>query len=113
MSKIVFAGGEIDSVSIVGGSPAEVTTAGSFDSGYCRCSINTPGPSDKVRQTFLDPATNAAVDIVTGETMYDRFDLHTSNNWSSTGNLREYQDSSNQPWLALRAHGTTRTFGLF
>ncbi|UZW55565.1 hypothetical protein NUH86_01800 [Sphingobium sp. JS3065] len=101
-NEILFAGGRLDSVTLVAGTPTEDTTAGSFDSTYADCSLFMSS-AVTISYNFKN-SSFADTDVVTGETGYVHFEFYKTGGTVSTGAIiAGLYDSSGFPWLAIRA----------
>ncbi len=112
MAKMLFAGGRLDSVAIVG-AVTEITTAGTFDSSYADCSLSVPSSAGTIYwiATFRD-TSNAAVDVVTGETLYFHGEFNPAGTSGSAGFIWSANDSSGNPWLSIR-NVSASLYGLY
>lgn len=112
MAKMLAAGGRLDSVAVTG-TVTEVTTAGHFDSTYADCALSlSSSPTNHWTQTFKD-TSNAAVDVVTGETLYAHFEYRPVTSTTTVVLVWVLLDSSSQPWLALRTTTGSDVYGLY
>lgn len=100
MGKTLFVGGRLDSLGVVAGVPAEVTSGGLFDATYADAALQV-NASDVVDDCYFTDPAGAPTTVVLGETLFCHFDLR--NNPSGTvGNAVTIKDSSGNPWFALR-----------
>lgn len=100
MPKSIFAGGEMDSVQIVSGTPTTDTTASRFDSTYARCAITVSG-SAVLRGYFLDESS-AYTSVTTGQSLWFHIEAAHQIDSGNVTNVIELIDSSNQPWVSIR-----------
>lgn len=101
-NKIIFAGGELDSMQIISGNPVESTTAGNFSSGYARLAISCPTSTDIVRGLFID-GSSALVNAVTGETLWFHCEHKHAADSSTVQNWIEFIDTATgYPYLSVR-----------
>lgn len=102
MPKILFAGGRLDSGSIISGTPSEVTTAGSFDATYCDAGLQCL--SGDVFELLFRDASGAPVNLVTGETGYFHGEYYKVTSSGGSVGLMPWAayDASGYPWLAVR-----------
>lgn len=105
-NETLFGGGELDSLTIVGGSPSE-SAAAVFDGSYARRAILTTDQNAIVRHNFLD-SSSAVATVVTGETIWVHFEVYFGGT-ANTQQIVKLLDSSNQPWFAIQGGGTTGT----
>lgn len=102
--EILFAGGRLDSVSIVSGTPTEITTAGRFDSAYADAGINVPSSTssfDVGLYSSSGPVLTATT-IVSGETLFFHFEGYIQTQNNTAVSMLTFMDSSGFPWIALR-----------
>jgi hypothetical protein len=92
-NRIIFAGGEIDCLRITSGSPVEVTTAGSFDPTYARCSISMTSDSELARCYFIEPDSSLA-NVVTGETLWFHCEVQMAEDAGVNRGLMELIDNA-------------------
>ena len=114
MPQVLFAGGRLDSLSVMAGAPIEQTYAGSFDTAYCDNSVRLVSAADLIQATFLD-ATNNPVNVTTGQTVYVHFEFFpgiSNTVFVAATNHVLLIDSAGNPWLTLRGISGT-TLGLF
>lgn len=100
---VLFAGGRLDSVSVLAGTPTEVTTAGWFDTAYCDAAISM-GVSAVIEATQLD-ATGSATSVVSGETAFYHYEWRCQGTGDGTMSM-SLHDSSGNAWIAMRTPGT-------
>ena len=114
MGQVLFAGGRLDSVSVTGGAPAEVSTAGRFDATYADAAVDCVAAAGQIQATFVD-ASNNPVDVTTGQTLYAHFEMYCKavGPFSTSTNHACLVDSSGNTWLALRHAGSSGLLGLF
>lgn len=105
MPSVLFAGGRLDSVSIIAGVPTESTTSLAYDATYCDAALSLTG-SDIVQATLID-ATDAPTDLTTGQTGYFHFEIYTTvpGNVGANSNIAYLVDAAGNPWLAIRCTG--------
>lgn len=116
MPSVMFCGGRLDSLTVVGGSPVEVTTAGTFDSSYADSSVRCVGTTDIIQATFLD-ASNTPVDLTTGQTGFIHWEQHHDQDSGSYVGANQngvvLVNSAGQPWVAIRSSAAGGPFGLY
>lgn len=114
MPEYVFAGGRLDSVRIVSGSPAEVTTSGRFDSAYADCAIACSN-TVTFAADFKTASANVLsdTDVVTGETLWAHAEVYFTASSSTARSVVEFQNAAGEPWLALRTTTTSGTYGVY
>ena len=111
--SVIFAGGRLDALAVISGTPTEVTTAGSFNSAEADASLRCL--SGDVMEAVFRNVSMVATDVVTGETLFANFDFYRTSFASGGGvNFATLYDSSGYPWLAVRSITATNIdFGLF
>jgi hypothetical protein len=117
-NEVLFAGGRLDSLAFITGTPVEITTAGYFDASYSDCALQLFN-SDALAATFVTMSGGALTPttVVSGETAYIHFDAYfkglTNNVTINNVNLAELRDASGFPWFAIRNNSASGTFGLY
>lgn len=116
MPLVLFVGGRLDSLTVVNGSPSEVTTAGTFDTANADAAVKCTGTADVVQASFFD-AANTPVNLTSGQLGFVHWESrHAEDNTSYIGSgliVASLVDSSGQPWVAIRATASGGPFGLF
>jgi hypothetical protein len=116
MPSVLFAGGRLDSLTVINGAPSEITTAGTFDATYCDASVQCAGIADVIQATFVD-ASNNPVNLTSGQTGYVHWEVtqnQTGGSYGTAGqNLAWLVDSSGQPWIAVQLVAGASSYGLF
>lgn len=107
---VLFAGGRLDSVLVVGGTVTENSTATNFDSAYADAALSITTASSIFEATQRD-SSGVAVDLASGETGFYHFEARIASNYSNS-NPAYLVDSSGNPWLAMRGVGSGN-YGLF
>jgi len=98
MPQPLFAGGEIDSITVTSGAITHDSTAGRFDSAYARTSLN-PGSGQFVA-TFIS-AAGAPTSVVAGETGYFHFDEFLTSNTTTVSTKLEVLDASDGAFVRV------------
>ena len=107
MAQVLFAGGRLDSLSILGGAPVNDTTAGSFDPAYSDSAATCAQPADIVQATQVN-AAGVALDLSGTQTGWYHTVYFTQGN-PAAGNMPMFLvDSAGNPWVAVRTLGTTQ-----
>lgn len=111
--ELLFAGGRLDSFPTIVGSPAEVTTGGTFDGTYADAALRLRGAlGEAVQASFLDDA-NAVYDVTAGNTVYVHWEWHGRATGSDSSKwLCCLKDSNGYIWAGIRKP-TNSTIGLF
>lgn len=98
-SDFMFAGGGLDSCTVVAGIPTEITTAGWFDSTYCDSALQVPS-SGQVAFYPID-TTGARDTIDDGETGYFHFEMRCQFSGAANVPYAVLYDSAGFPWLRM------------
>lgn len=111
-AEILFAGGRMESVLAVAGSPVSVTTGGRFDAAWSDSAITLPDPF-AIQVPLFTAAANilSATTVVVGETLF--FHCEMFNGQNSQGidiGVIEFRDSAGFPWLSLRSFGSSDSY---
>lgn len=107
MPQVLFAGGRLDSLSIIGGSPADSTTANSFDSAYSDSSAYCPAVTDIIQATQVN-ASGAALDLSGTQTGWYHTVLYSGGAPAANNMPMFLVDSAGFPWVAIRCPNTTQ-----
>lgn len=98
---VLFAGGRLDSLTILSGVPTEVTTTGTFDTTYCDASVSL-GTGQNVQADQRDASSNLT-DLTSGDTGW----YHCEVNFSASGlpansHFLYIVNSDGHPWISVR-----------
>lgn len=110
MGQVIYAGGELDSVEIVSGTPVESAT---YNAPYARATIYCGTPAEVIRLGFYDDG-GAAMTVDDGQTLFVHYNRQMNTAIASPGlPLCTIRDSSGDPWVQLRnaAVGALGIFG--
>ena len=105
MAKVIFVGGERDSVEQIAGTIGEISGAGLFDATYARLALQCNGTANAFQHSFIDES-NAAVNVTGTQTFWFHCEFRVGTT-TGTANGIEIRDSANGPFLALRGSGTS------
>lgn len=98
MGQVLYAGGEMDSVEIVAGSPVEIVA--SYDSTYSRGSIS--GNYTSIHRERCYDSNSIATTVAAGQTCFS----HGLRSFAGTASffdaVRTIEDASGHPWITLR-----------
>lgn len=112
-NRWLFAGGGMDTIRAVVGSPQAETSITTRDGTYADHSVRPAGSAGStVAYDFID-SSSASDAAVTGETLHVRFTGAQLGTISTAANAFELWDNSDQPWLAIRGTGTANKYGLY
>lgn len=114
MPEYLYAGGRMDSVRVLVGTPAEITSAGRFDSTYADSAIYCES-GENIATDFVTSTAGvlSATTVVTGETLWSHFEMYPGASSGSVRSVVEFWNASSQPWLAIRTTTTSALYGLY
>ena len=93
----------MDCLRITQGSPAEVTSAGTYDATYCRCAVSMTDDAAGARGYFVGP-TSALDNVVTGETMWWHCEMQFAEDASTVRDIIQFIDvATGYPWLSIQS----------
>lgn len=110
--EVLYAGGRLDSVEVIAGTPTESTTAALINTTYADAATRAGTNTVFFAVTFRD-SSFGATDVVSGESLYLHFDIYHDATASNTSNVVTIYDSSGFPWLALRTTTVSGTMGIY
>lgn len=108
MSRILFIGGGLDSVT---GSVLSENNGGFHDNTYAPSCLLV-GPGGFFDAVCLD-ATLTPVSVVGGQTYYGHLGFNFTNPFANGDKMLVANDSAGFPWVAIRSNGGSPTFALY
>lgn len=114
--EVLFAGGRLDSLTVISGAPTENGSPGSSygEAAYVDAVVRCSGTTQEVVAAIFRDSSFSPADVVTGERLYLHWDTGSVGTPGTTiRTLLQLIDSSGFPWLAMRATGTSGRMGLY
>lgn len=105
VAEVLFAGGRLDSLVTVAGAPTENTSGSRFESAYADAGTICGSTAVFVAAPFFTDSSGilSATTVVSGETLWVRFDMYNLGTNFGTGAICTIYDSSGFPWFRLVA----------
>jgi hypothetical protein len=103
VAEVLFAGGRLDSLVTVAGSPTENTSTSRFNSAFADACTICGSTSVFVAAPFFTDSSNvlSATTVVTGDTLWVHFEMYNLGTNFSTGAVVTIYDSSGFPWFRI------------
>lgn len=123
MTAVLFAGGGIDTVTVLAGTVADISSSG-FDTTYSDSAINSAQSRNSSttgatgghtwRASFRDPTTMALTTVTSGQTAFAHASHFVNDNASSLAASYAFWmvDSADGPWLSVR-YASAGLMGLY